>query len=189
MQIELDKTHTYHVDGVVWPGVTQVLASAGLVNGQWFTEESRRRGQYVHLMTKLHDLGTLNEDAVSDDMRPYLDAWKRFREESKCEILAVEERVANETYRYAGTLDRRIILAGHHGAGILDLKTGSPESWHAIQTAAYAFTRPDYYRRFALYLGLGVYKLVEHLNRTDRDIFIAALNIHNWKERHGNSSN
>ena len=48
-------THQYRLDGERVPSVTQVLSVCGLIDDTWYTEESRQRGQAIHLATKLLD--------------------------------------------------------------------------------------------------------------------------------------
>jgi hypothetical protein len=64
-----DATHTYKLDGVVVPSVTQVLTAAGVIDNRWFTEEATHRGQLVHVATMLMDQGELN-DARSSPRLP-----------------------------------------------------------------------------------------------------------------------
>lgn len=190
--IEFDEaSHTYSVDGRKLISVTQALEGAGLIDGSWFTPLTTARGEYVHKATELYDQDRLNEDAVDDDMRGYVEAWKRFRAESECEILAIEERVWNRTWGYAGTLDRVIRLQGVTTIG--DIKTGSPAPWHALQTAGYARCKPDdavvRYGRATIHLSAdGKFKLKTHSDPSDMDAFLAALCVAQWKTKHGVSN-
>ena len=172
-------THEYTAPGGrKLPGVTAILERASLIDAQWFTEESRQRGTAIHLLTEYRDRGILDSDQPSW-LKPYLQAYERFLREVKPQMLAIEERVSNEAYGFAGTLDRRLALNGVES--ILDIKSGVPQSWHPIQVSAYAlcFDRP--LRRFGLHLrDNGRYTLVEYTDRRDRDVFLAALTLYRF---------
>lgn len=181
------ETHTYRIDGQVVPSVTQILSEAGLVDGQWYTEQSQHRGRLVHLMTALDDQNELNEEMVHGEYQGYLNAWRRFKAETKCEILAIEQRVYNCMYRYAGTTDR---LVSMHSlvVELLDIKTGGPEWWHKFQTAGYWMCDDiQAARRGSIYLSPdGTYKIKEHeAHGYDTDVFRAALTLANAKRNEG----
>lgn len=184
-----DATHTYKLDGQQLISVTQVLKEAGLIDTSWYTREGADRGSYIAVATAIDDGGregrVFDEDQLDPDMRGYVEAWRRFRTESGCEITAIEQHVYHPTLRYAGTLDR--LVWWHYGAGLIDIKTGQPVPADAIQTAAYARSLPRrFYRRYGVYLRAnGTYKLHEHDNFGDADVFLAALALVNWKRNHG----
>jgi hypothetical protein len=158
------ETHSYTWRGKQVPSVTQVLKDTGLIDDQWYTERSRQIGQAVHLATEYDDLRKLREETVSVLIRPYLDAWRKFRAETGFTPLpdGIERRIYNQSAQYAGTLDRR----GTLGAGeiLLDIKTGQPQPWHAWQLAAYAMAdiEPRRYRRARVQLRSdGTYRYTE----------------------------
>lgn len=179
-------THTYRLDGQVVPSVTQILGEAGLVDGRWYTEESQLRGRTVHVITALDDRGELEESKVADEYRGYLDAWRRFKAEMKCEILSIEERVCNATYRYAGTTDRRLVWNGP--LYIADIKAGVPEWWHKVQTGGYWMCDGiDAAARCTIYLKRdGRWNArVHEAHSYDTDVFRAALTLANAKRNEG----
>ena len=184
------ETHTYCIDGVIVPSVTQILAEAGLIDDRWYTEESQLRGRTVHIITALHDRGELDKSAVSPDYVGYLLAWQRFRTDTQCEILSIEERVCNSAYRYAGTTDRRLLWR-NGPVYIADIKTGVPEWWHKFQTAGYwmcdGITASS---RRAIYLFAdGTHRIREHTDHAyDTDVFRAALTLANAKRNEGKTN-
>lgn len=186
-----DKTHTYTVDGQVYPSVTQVLTEAGFIDPTWYTEEGAERGKNVALITELHDKNEL-ADGRLEELYPqyvgYLVAWGKFCVERVEEILGIEERVCNTTWGYAGTLDRRVRLIGGTGQCIPDIKTGAKAYWHRYQTAAYMACDYDkVHTRMAVYLKPnGKYTCDPHDNYLhDLDVFRAALCVANEKRAHG----
>lgn len=180
--------HVYHFDGKRVPGVTEVIASAGLVAGtDWMTEESRIRGTAVHRACELDDALALDESSVDDIVRPYLDAWRALRTAVSMTILGNEERVFHPDYRYAGTLDRRVEMrvGRRRVTAVIDIKSGGRQGATGVQLAAYQKADGRHLaHRFGAYLQAdGRYDLVAYDDPTDWPVFLAALSIFNWKAR------
>lgn len=185
-QLQFDaETHTYTVDGRVYPSVTQIIKAAGIIDDTRFNEEATNRGTLIHYATAMYDLGKLDEAGVPDDVRPYLEGWERFLRETKCEIVSVEKRVYHPTWEYAGTLDREVRL--HHRDGLLDIKSGTPQAWHTVQSAGYAIASGRYCKRYGVYLDAnGGYKLESHDDDPgDQRLFMSALAIFQFKQSKG----
>lgn len=178
-------THTYRINGRQVPSVTQILQAAGMTNGAYWTPEARDRGAYVARATEIldRDPDDFDWDAVDKEKVGYVRAWEKFKHVSGCEIIASEERVCSEAYRFAGTLDRVIL----HGCNMLvDIKTGSSAEWHRLQTAGYRLCRDERpLARAAVYLNPnGSYRYVPHPDRRDEDVFKAALTVAKWRVEH-----
>lgn len=186
-----DPTHTYRVDGVVYPSVTQVLTEAGFIDPTRFTEEGAERGSRIASVTEWYDTGELNEAAfvkAYPDEVGYLLAWKKFLRERVFAIVAIEEPVYNHAWGYAGTPDRRVQLIGGTGQCVPDIKTGAKAFWHGYQTAAYMdCCEGAVTTRMAVYLKPnGKYTCDPHDNYThDIDVFRAALCVANELRAHG----
>ena len=183
--ITLDSAHVYRDDaGVQIPGVTDTLKEAGLIDSAWFTEYSRDRGNAVHSATALYDQDNLDPDSVDEAVKPYLDGWIRFRKESGFLPADIEQCVFNETYRYAGMLDR----TGHmkDKAVLCDIKSGQAQPATPIQLAAYAGCLNGLFTRYAVELHAdGTYKMIEYKDRNDWQVWLACLAVRNWKVNHG----
>ncbi len=178
-----EDTHTYHVGDRLLPSVTQVLDEAGLIDKEWFTEEHMLRGKRVHIATAMHDEG-LEVFRLTTDERGCLAAWCKFREESNCEIISIEERVWSTVWGVAGTIDRRLIING--GAMTGDIKSGGPARWHKLQTAGYGVCQGSREPRICIYLKPdGTYKIQMHNDSSDFDAFHAFLAGYNWKLKEG----
>ncbi len=181
-----EESHTYRINGVVVPSVTQVLDGAGFIDKQWFTDEARQRGTYVAQATQFDDEGTLDFEALDDGLRGYVEAWRKFKREAGfTKILFIEQRVCDPELAYAGTLDR-LLRWGHPSyPWVLDIKTGAKAAWHCLQTAAYAGCLPGVasgYRRGSVILKEdGTYKFIKHSDWNDWRVFQAALSIYHWK--------
>jgi len=178
--------HAYILDGRVIPSVTQILTAEGIINGQWYTEDGRRRGGHVHLALRYLDEGRLDEDSVTDEVRPYLEAWQRFISETGFICLQIEQPYADRNLGFAGTPDRVGWMDGDKTLSIIDIKTGSPEPWHALQTAAYAVgIGKRMAKRWSVYLrNDGNYRLVQYQDIDDINAWIGLVSIRNWKQKH-----
>lgn len=142
------ETHTYRVDGVVRPSVTEILRTAnlsdnGMSAGGWeidadVLDNAAERGTMVHLAVELDCQGVLDEDSVDDEIWPYVEAWREFVADTGFVRIANELPIYEPMGDYCGTLD----LLGYIGEEltIIDLKTGSVglKPWHKYQLAAYA---------------------------------------------------
>jgi len=172
--------HVYKWHGEIKPSVTQVIGGTGMIDKTWFTEESRRRGQYVHTATALHDRGRLDESTVDPVVRPYLDAWISFRRDTGVKCLAVERLAYSEEHGFAGTLDR-IIKWPDGRKAVIDIKSGVVMPWVRMQVAAYA-DQHGIAERYAIQLkNDGKYKLHGPWHGlTDFAAFLHALWLGQW---------
>lgn len=176
----IPETHSYIVSGVRYPSVTQILKDEGFIDDTWFTEESRRRGNQVHLITRLYDEGTADEWEFDPAIYPYLEGWKRFLRESGFRPEIIERPYGSTVYRFAGTPDRIGILNGE--SAIMDIKSGAVQDWTALQTVGYEILHGRYAARFGVHLfDNGRYQLTPFTDRDDRGVFLAALSTWYWK--------
>lgn len=177
-------THTYRWDDRVVPSVTQVIRESGLYDASWYKPEDALRGTYVHDACRFADENDLG--SVDPRIQGYVDAWLKFKRESgfSCQPGGIERMFVNEAYGYAGTIDRDCKLGPADAT--LDIKTGQPAAWHAIQTAAYRQGSHSMALRVCVYLSDdGRYKLVRHTDTNDFNVFLAALAVRNWKHNKG----
>lgn len=193
--LNLDKeTHTYTKDKQQIPGVSRILQGAGLIDFSKVPidrlEAALNFGTAVHRACELYDKNDLDETSLSEELIPYLNAWKKFRKDTKFKIKAIEEHVLSTRLRFAGTLDRRGLLYDRHV--IIDIK--SSVDFHpaaAIQTSAYkeAYNedkkpKDKVLDRYSVLLKPdGNYKVVQYKDKNDFNIFVSSLNLWNWKER------
>jgi hypothetical protein len=200
-QLDFDAaTHTYRAGGVVIPSVTQVLEDVGIIDYSYIPWPTRQmalaRGSAVHLATQFYDEGDLDEGTLTVELAGFLEAWKRFLDETGFVIEANEHRGYVERYGYAGTLDRvgrfeRMVglRLKIDGPVLLDIKTNDAPWWVAIQTAAYAafFPDPGSYRRIAVELhGDGTCGVIEFPCadwQRDYNLFLCALSVYQAKRR------
>lgn len=186
--------HRYWFGGHRVPSVTTVLKPLDNFDGvdHEVLEAARLRGIAVHSATQYDDDGDLDMDTVDDMIRPYLLAWRKFKEETGFETILSEHRVMSTRYRYAGTLDRIGLFGGQQV--LLDIKTGEQVPLSAgPQTAAYleAFSHPYQVgqlrtRRYVVQLrSTGDYQLIPYTASDDLQCFLAHLNIYQWRQARG----
>lgn len=177
--------HRYFLGGTELPGVTSVLKSAGLVNGEWYTEAARLRGQYVHLACHMIDDDALDESSLDPALEPYVAAYREFLAFNQTSWALIEHRVFDAIYGYAGTLDRAGLINGV--PFVLDIKSGGLPAFTGPQTAAYkrCLDKSHVWRRAALQLRAdGTYQFQELTDRHDESVFLGALAVAKWKQRY-----
>lgn len=186
-----DKLHEYRLNDVVIPSVTQVIKDAGLTNFDWIDPNLLERkadlGTKVHLTTEYYDKSILNLDSLNPVLLEYLESWIKFRKDYEFEPTEIELQLAHPLYRFAGTIDRIGYIK--NGLVLLDIKSGTIQKVHEIQTAAYELLynqgkkRSDQIkRRLAVYIREDGYKVQEFKNKNDANVFLAALTISNYKK-------
>ncbi len=186
-----EESHVYEMAGKRLPSVTQLLKP--LIDYSMIAadvlERARQLGQAVHRTTELYDNNDLDEDSLSEELRPYLDAWKRFRVDTGFVPITIEHRMSHPTLGYAGTSDRTGEVKGR--VAVVDIKkmlTLGPAI--GPQLAAYQEAHRkeglDVLDRYALGLRAdGTYRLQLYTDPVDWQCFLAHLTIHNWRNKHG----
>jgi len=184
-----DANHRYKLAGVLVPGVTSVLESAGLIDYRFLgarREEYLRRGRDVHAATHADDLDSLDESTVQPEYMGYVQAWRAFRRDYGFTADRLEHRVCNRQYGFAGTLDRTgAVRDGSHI--ILDIKSGVAPRAVRFQLAAYAscLLHPRSRRRRCVEVHAdGSYRVIGYETREyehDFNVFLCALKL--WKEK------
>lgn len=185
-----EPSHTYRVDGVVVPSVTQILAPLNDFSmvSPADLEYARQLGTAVHKATELYDAGDLDESTVPDVVQPYLDAWIRLRRELPFEILGMEKRVFHPAHRYCGTYDRLVKFDGRRC--MWDIKTGELYPSYGPQTAAYknAEEKESGKRiegRHTIQLrDDGTYRIHEMKDPDDWPVFLSCLTLYNFRNKH-----
>jgi hypothetical protein len=198
-----EDTHTYRVDGKVYPSVTQTMQKAGLIDLSMIPaatlEKARQEGKAVHRMVEAECKGESYVN-LPGWLKPYQRAWHLFVEWSGFELWASEERLYNERYGFAGTPD--LVGIPHKfkdpQPAAVDLKrslvTGSAIG---VQLSAYAETWNLKYgkdktlivrRRYGLQLipstGSSPYKCLPFESKTDFQDFLTCLQYARMMERY-----
>jgi hypothetical protein len=117
------------------PSVSDILKP--YISSQWFTDESRARGDLVHSATASYLLG-LYSPPVPEEYQGYVDSMKRWIDDMVVEVILVEERLIDKRLGYCGKPDAIVRLKGDAGLSLPDWKTGQSQLkiWR-IQNSAY----------------------------------------------------
>lgn len=191
MKIEFrEEDHSYRVDGVLFPSVTQIIASANPEKEKFFKDDAAANfGRAVHKACNLYDKGLLNERTMDKKLVPYLYCWKMFLRQTGFEPTHIELLVCSIKYRFAGTLDYAGILNGKRT--IVDIKTGTSVPRDAcLQTAAYQIAYNEMFpankvtQRMAVQLcPSGQPKITPHSDLRDKNVFLSMLSNLNWRKK------
>ena len=146
--VMIDDDHTYYVDGIVTPGVTEILKAGGYgnpqdANGYTIPDEvidnAAERGVMIAKAIELYNDDSLDWDTVDEELVPYIQAYESWCEKTGFVPVAQEELIYVPKHGYCGTLDIRGYI--NDRLTIIDIKTGSAglKPWHRYQLAAYAY--------------------------------------------------
>lgn len=124
----------------------EVMSEAGKISGK-----AASRGRTVHSLTEAIDTeGTkIDINTLPPEIRPYMEAFLKFKEEVNPKLLYNEQIVFNKEHSYAGTLDRIYDMGGKKI--LLDIKTSK-----------------DFYKDMSLQLS--AYKHCEFMYHKDKTI-------------------
>lgn len=180
-KIEFDEaTHKYRVDGKIKPSVTQIIGDV-LKGEREDMEQSTAmlKGEIIHKTLEYLDKGILGE--YDTRIQSYIDAWNDFKRVYKPEIISIEERRLDPSEQFAGTIDRTMIIGGR--PTIVDIKTGKSYKEYPLQTAGYSLLYNGYIeRRMCVFFDENGYKVEEHTNPQDIEIFKALLLVWQFKK-------
>lgn len=187
--------HAYTLGDRRLPSVTQILADVGVADfsDPHFSDDVKERGRRIHHMIALDVEESLDDDTVTDELQPYLTAWRRFLAESGAQIEFWERPVCDPELGYAGTLDGIVVLPGERmqRRTVLDIKralypSAGPQLAAYLRCARDLYPQPVLFNRAALVLpGDGSYRLQPLTEPTDDHTFLAALRLYHWRRQHG----
>jgi hypothetical protein len=193
-----EKGHMYRRgDGTIIPSATTILQ--GIFPPRFpYPPSAAMRGIRGHRATQFFDEDDLDEEGLDPLVAGYLAGWKKFRRETGFVPTAIEKKVYNELYGYAGTLDRTGTFPNHVAENqdggntsrsrpaVVDIKTGGFVFWHPLQTAAYALCLEEPHDRYCVYLKHdGTYSMESHRDRKDAQVFLAAVTIYKIRKENG----
>lgn len=177
--------HRYTLNGVVVPGVSEILAP--LVQLRRVDPQVLRAaadfGRAVHRACELDDRGTLDEQALDAPLLPYLAAWRAFSRDHRVAWSLIEARVYQPQWGYAGTVDRYGRVGGCEA--VVDLKSGAA-FYPSVgpQLAAYAKAIPEastFTQRIGVLLRpSGHYQLQMYTDARDWAVFASLVTLRNF---------
>lgn len=186
------EAHVYKWNDEIIPSVTQLLGEFGLVDfsavPKDVLEYKRVLGTAVHCSIELMEQDNLDEDSLHPEIKPYLEAYKRFRLVTGFEPKSTENRMYSKKWRFAGTMDQQGILDGQEA--IVDYKC----TWRLYESCgpqlqAYKILFEEnnpgtkIKKLCALQLkSTGHFELQEFKDANDKQDFLACLWLH-WQKR------
>lgn len=184
--------HTYVVDGVPCPSVTQVLEPEQMLDGipAVVLERKRLFGQHVHEAAAMLVRGELDWQRLDPALVVPMEGVRNFIRHSGFIVVASEFRVGCPRLRVAGTMDLRGIWKRREA--LVDWKSTSTLSRTVgPQTAAYdklyrQSRGGPAHRRYCVLLGeqfpLG-FQAHALDDPADWNIFQSCLNLYHWRPR------
>lgn len=155
-----------------------------------YIQAAQKFGTAVHKASDYLDRDNLDKIKCDALIMSYLNGYRQFKLDYKFEVGASEERVYNQTYNYAGTLDKRgtaVNKLGKRVKAIVDLKcTFKIQPTCSVQLNAYERACEDRQRYWKLVLHLNPkfpkgYKVME-VTDADWPAFLNAMSIFAWKK-------
>lgn len=154
--------HSYWHAGRRLVSVTEVLKRAGRINMRWYTPEAASRGTRTHAASVAidhHDGRAPGRPpaippaiVAADDIGGCVEAYVKFVTECRPVYRTIERACFKPAYGLGGRPDRTLrSLLGYRG-GVLELKTGAKQPWHALQLAGYVLIDPVGGPRWVCYL-------------------------------------
>lgn len=187
-----EEKHEYRHGGRVVPSVTQIISPLYSFDGipESVLNAKRDLGRAVHTACEFDDQDDLDEDTISDAIRPYLGAYRAFKRDVQPTLVLNEQKLFNPKHRYAGTIDRRYLIRGE--LWTVDLKTtASMSPAVGVQLAAYDRLVEEAGERAGSKMAAlqlkpdGSYKFHPFNNPSDFPVFLSLLTIHNWRAQNG----
>lgn len=188
-----EDTHQYFVDGVEKIFPSKVLKELHLTKEYGaidpaVVENASMRGSAVHKLLEYKTKGELDRYEIPEELGPYLEAHKRFLQETKFipDPKACELKLYSAHHDYCCTLDIVGVLDGE--IVVIDYKTSSAHDKAVeLQTAAQFIAYNEWHqmrpamKRFSLQLRKnGKYTLRDHSD-VSAFLWLDALKLYRWK--------
>jgi len=199
--LKMDEKHRYTVDGRVIPSVTKIIYAVLAIDEKYKRlrdegilidpEPYAKFGTAVHKACELHVKKTLDREEMDPLLEPSLTAFTQFIEDTGFKVLESETMTYSKKFWYAGTYDLYGSFDGKFA--IVDIKTGTSQKWHNLQTAGYALLKivnsscaPPDIDRYCLYLDRDKpkYKLKKHKDDRDMKFWEQVVSVFHGKERY-----
>lgn len=181
------RDHRYYLDKKEYPSYSKIMKHFNMTPDydSFGSVEARDRGTDIHDLTSLYD----QDDLLSypSHLEPYLNGYKKFLDHYKPEWKLIEQPLISKVWGFAGTPDRFGIINNKNV--LIDIKSGSKEPSHQIQTGAYKILIEEnschkVQERYSLYLKENDFRLIPHKNPADKTIFLGLAQAYRWKMKY-----
>lgn len=186
MILSCDRTQARHYGDATrrYFAVSQVMSV--LVGPKEYPVGAAQRGTDVHLICELelhHRYHGAPAPVVPDEYLGYHRSFCSWLDAVDFRPIDIEQPRAHRQYPYAGTPDIVGVLAG--SLVVVDIKSGGPEPWHAVQVQAYMRMVDRAARGLIVYLdedgGPPSCRPIRSRS-ADWSAFVCALGILQWRE-------
>lgn len=187
--------HKYWLGTRLLPGTTEVRRGCGIgwnygMGSELASTRAMEIGSAVHSCTELYDKGTLIWASVKDELYPYVMAWLKFREDTgyRPNLKFRETPMYHPVYEYATKPDCGDGRFKDGSSALVEIKTGSAEKWHKLQTAAQELILPKKKnkKRMAVYLDEnGGYWCDVHDDPMDGKVWLSLVVEYKWRQQNG----
>src|SRR5882724_3474913 len=135
-------------------GVTRILRDCGLMSDWQVADSILERGNDVHKATQYYDESDLDLRTPPKEYRARVRAWAKFKSDTNFKIELIETQVQNVIFGFRGRLDRVGVFGDQKMRAVVDIKTGKPQAFTRLQTAAYGtgLNPKELFRRIAVEL-------------------------------------
>jgi hypothetical protein len=192
--------HIYRIDGNIVPNPTTVFKSLGLIDLSHAIKQGKNLGTAVHAACHYQDENDLEITECDSRLRPYVEAWCKFKDEMRFVPHLIEKQCYSLTYRFGCTPDRYGFLAENTPA-VVEIKTTQPQDYVALQLVAQAIALAEFkpvpslakldsndnsasfLNRYCVWLRSdGTYKVDPYKDfEYDKQAWLAALTLYRWK--------
>lgn len=181
MKIELSEDHIYRVNGVIKPGVNEILQSEGIIpdfdrfnNGAY----KRQLGSYTHAAIRLYFENRLDLNSLQGEVKDYFQGFLKFLEENPINPLEVEKSLYSEKWDFCGTPD-----CWTHKL-LYDWKVGQIYPYYSLTTGAYLILLEEagYLIEKVNLVCLSPNDYRIKLIKPDKQTFLAALVLYQWRK-------
>lgn len=185
--IRLDENHVYWRGTARVPGFTEICKNLGVIgDNPFYTEEGRAEGVAIHQWAIFLASGQEPDESPDDRIAGRVEGYRKFLRESGFSFKGGEEPVYHSSLVYACTPDPYGDLNGV--LSVIDIKRGSKEPWHPLQTAAQKMALASNgifaQNRYGLYLMDGDYRLIPHTDKADEMRWTALVTAFHAKTFH-----
>ncbi len=135
-----EEGHRYYDGDRERVSVTRALQDAGLINTDYFLPKHAHRGKMVHRACMMEAQKILEPTSLDPQIAGYVQGWRKFLSDLNATITTLEYITCDLELGYAGRIDCKLSVPGRDLPVLVDIKSGSPSSWHKIQLGAYVRT-------------------------------------------------
>lgn len=186
--IKLDSQHRYFAGEDRIPGFTEICKSLGVIeDNNFYTAAGREEGSALSEWALFLAQGMTPSEAPDPRIAGRVAGIVKFMSESGFKFSGGELPLFDPDARFAATPD----IWGHIGgvSWVIDVKRGTKQKWHPLQTAAQAIAlRANGFKvqkRGNLYLKDGGYRLDEHTDPSDESRWKILVQAYHAKTFYG----